>query len=91
MEYPRKKSFSKELLKQRQKKKPIKIIVVAVIIVLIAVGYALYLHFTSTQQYTFEINSIAVLAFVDMSPEKDQDWFCEGISEGISNALSNVV
>jgi serine/threonine-protein kinase len=32
--------------------------------------------------------SIAVLAFTDMSPEKDQDWFCDGIAEEILNALS---
>ena len=32
--------------------------------------------------------SIAVLAFADMSAEKDQDWFCDGIAEEILNALS---
>jgi TolB-like protein/Tfp pilus assembly protein PilF len=34
--------------------------------------------------------SIAVLPFRDMSPEKDQDYFCEGISEEIINALTNL-
>ena len=34
--------------------------------------------------------SIAVLPFVDMSSEKDQDWFCDGISEEIINALTHV-
>ena len=32
-------------------------------------------------------NSIAVLPFVDMSPKKDQDYFCDGITEEIINAL----
>ena len=32
--------------------------------------------------------SIAVLPFVDMSPEKDQAYFCEGIAEEILNALT---
>jgi serine/threonine-protein kinase len=32
--------------------------------------------------------SIAVLAFVDMSAAKDQDWFCDGIAEEILNALT---
>ena len=32
--------------------------------------------------------SIAVLPFADMSPQKDQDYFCEGIAEEIINALS---
>ena len=34
--------------------------------------------------------SIAVLPFQDMSPEKDQEYFCEGISEEIINALTRV-
>jgi TolB-like protein/Flp pilus assembly protein TadD len=33
---------------------------------------------------------IAVLPFEDMSPEKDQDYFCEGVSEEIINALAKV-
>jgi len=32
-------------------------------------------------------NSIAVLPFVDMSREKDQGYFCDGITEEIINAL----
>ena len=34
--------------------------------------------------------SIAVLPFVDMSPEKDQDYFTDGMAEEIINALSKV-
>lgn len=34
--------------------------------------------------------SIAVLPFVDMSPKKDQEYFCDGITEEIINALANV-
>lgn len=34
--------------------------------------------------------SVAVLPFKDMSPQKDQDYFCEGIAEDIINALSKV-
>jgi len=33
------------------------------------------------------VPSIAVLPFVDMSQEKDQSYFCEGIAEEIINAL----
>jgi TolB-like protein/Tfp pilus assembly protein PilF len=33
--------------------------------------------------------SIAVLPFVNMSPEKDQDYFCDGITEEIINALAH--
>ena len=34
--------------------------------------------------------SIAVLPFTDMSPAKDQDWFCDGIAEEILNALTQL-
>jgi TolB-like protein/Flp pilus assembly protein TadD len=34
--------------------------------------------------------STAVLPFADMSPQKDQDYFCEGIAEEIINALSRI-
>lgn len=33
--------------------------------------------------------SIAVLPFVNMSPEKDQDYFCDGMAEEIINALAH--
>jgi TolB-like protein/Tfp pilus assembly protein PilF len=34
--------------------------------------------------------SIAVLPFADMSPAKDQDYFCEGMAEEIINALAKI-
>lgn len=34
--------------------------------------------------------SIGVLAFSDMSPEKDQEYFCDGIAEEIINDLTHV-
>ena len=37
-----------------------------------------------------EVPSVAVLPFIDMSREKDQAYFCEGIAEEIINALSRV-
>ncbi len=35
-------------------------------------------------------NSVAVLPFEDMSPKKDQEYFCEGIAEEIINSLTQV-
>ena len=34
--------------------------------------------------------SIAVLPFADMSPQRDQAYFCEGVAEEILNALSKI-
>jgi len=40
---------------------------------------------------TFEDSpSIAVLPFTDMSQEKDQGYFCEGVAEAILNALTKI-
>lgn len=34
--------------------------------------------------------SFAVLAFTDLSPERDQDYFCEGLAEELINALTQI-
>ena len=34
--------------------------------------------------------SIAVLPFLDMSPERDQEYFCEGMAEELINALTHI-
>ena len=34
--------------------------------------------------------SVAVLPFVDMSPQRDQEYFCEGIAEELINALMRI-
>jgi serine/threonine-protein kinase len=34
--------------------------------------------------------SIAVLPFADMSPQKDQDYFCEGLAEELISALARI-
>ncbi len=37
-----------------------------------------------------EQKSIAVLPFVDMSPEQDQEYFCDGMTEELINRLSTI-
>lgn len=37
-----------------------------------------------------DIGSIAVLPFTDMSPERDQDYLCEGFAEELINALTRI-
>jgi adenylate cyclase len=39
---------------------------------------------------TAERASIAVLPFADLSPERDQGWFCDGLADEIINALTKV-
>jgi TolB-like protein/Tfp pilus assembly protein PilF len=35
-------------------------------------------------------NSVAVLPFVDLSPQKDQEYFCDGVAEELINALTHI-
>jgi len=35
-------------------------------------------------------NSIAILPFVDMSPQKEREYFCEGMIEELINRLCNI-
>jgi serine/threonine protein kinase/Tfp pilus assembly protein PilF len=35
-------------------------------------------------------NSIAVLSFADLSPEKDQEYFCDGMAEELINSLTKI-
>jgi len=35
-------------------------------------------------------NSIAVLPFADLSPESNQEYFCDGLAEELSNSLSHI-
>jgi len=39
---------------------------------------------------TSDLPSIAVLPFKDLSPQKDQDYFCEGLAEELINALAKI-
>jgi adenylate cyclase len=37
-----------------------------------------------------DTSAIAVLPFTDMSPERDQDYLCEGLAEELISALTNI-
>jgi len=53
-------------------------------------GYRLIAPVTQSAPVTKLQPSIAVLAFADMSPEQDQQYFCDGIAEEIINSLTRV-
>ncbi len=61
---------------------------VAVVLVLSALSVIVWRQVYEEPQT--EIPSIAVLPFRDMSPEKDQEYFCEGMAEEILNALAQI-
>jgi Kae1-associated kinase Bud32 len=71
----------------------ISLIAIAFIIVIFTIDY-----FTnpsnksdkSSKELTEWENSLAVLPFEDMSPEKDQEWFCDGMTEQVISNLGRL-
>jgi adenylate cyclase len=47
-------------------------------------------HATDVGAPGHDVTSIAVLPFADMSPDRDQEYLCEGVAEEIINALTHV-
>jgi len=63
------------------------------LIIILSAVYFLFIR-SATEKVSitqkFWKNSIAVLPFADMSPQKDQEYFCDGIAEEILNKLSHI-
>jgi len=70
------------------------VLIPLVVLVTLLLDINLVLHLEVHESETFPVakwkNSIAVLPFVDMSPRKDQEYFCDGITEELINRLSNI-
>lgn len=77
-----------------RKFKPEFILIPLVFLLTILLDINLILHLKGPASETFPAsqwkNSIAVLPFVDMSPQKDQEYFCDGMTEELINRLSNI-
>ena len=57
-----------------------------IIVALIALAY----FFWPAKPAASVGKSIAVLPFADMSPQKDQEWFCDGMAESLIDRLTNI-
>jgi adenylate cyclase len=70
------------------------VLIPLVLLITVLLDINLLLHLKVPESETFPAakwkNSIAVLPFVDMSPEKDQEYFCDGMTEELINRLSNI-
>ena len=77
-----------------RKFKPELILIPLILLIAILLDINLILHLKGPASETFLAsqwkNSIAVLPFVDMSPQKDQEYFCDGMTEELINRLSNI-
>ncbi len=100
MQSIRKKSFAAEQLAKRQKKNPWPWIIagIAVAVVVIGIGYSLLSRYkVKVEPVTEEvipetehIKSVAVLPFVDMSPDEDQKYLGDGIADTIISNLTKI-
>lgn len=62
-------------------------------LVLIIGGMAFTGEFSGSREQSQSVEAgktVAVLPFVDMSPDKDQDWFSDGLTEEILNSLATL-
>jgi serine/threonine-protein kinase len=70
------------------------VLIPLVILVAVLLDISLLLHLKGPESEAIPTtkwkNSIAVLPFVDMSPQKDQEYFCDGMTEELINRLSNI-
>jgi TolB-like protein len=66
-----------------------KLVLTAITVAILAGGLLLYNIIKPDVTMESE-KSVAVLAFTDMSPGKDQEWFSDGLSEEILNSLAHL-
>jgi TolB-like protein/cytochrome c-type biogenesis protein CcmH/NrfG len=70
------------------------VLIPLVVLVTVLLDINLLLHLKTPESETIPAakwkNSIAVLPFVDMSPQKDQEYFCDGMTEELINRLGNI-
>ena len=70
------------------------VLIPLVLLITVLLDISLLLHLKGSESATIPAakwkNSVAVLPFVDMSPQKDQEYFCDGMTEELINRLSNI-
>ncbi|MCK4560496.1 MAG: protein kinase [Calditrichia bacterium] len=80
---------SKEEKQKKRSKYVIMSVAVLSILILIIAGYFILIQPSEKSVSGWE-NSIAVLPFADLSPNKDQEYFCDGMTEQIITNLSKI-
>ena len=72
---------------------PILLSLLSRFLIVIVLGY-LFIPFGESEKTDLQAgqweNSVAVLPFDDLSPEKDQEWFCDGMTEQLITNLRKI-
>jgi TolB-like protein/predicted Ser/Thr protein kinase/lipoprotein NlpI len=81
---------SGQFLKVKTASKPVKLgyWIAAAVVVLIAIAFYLFKPASQPVPGKENVKTIAVLAFLDLSPNKDQEYFSDGLSDELINVLS---
>jgi len=66
------------------------IIFISTIAVVVMMAVLSFWLFSPSKSNSIKNKSIAVLPFTDMSPEKNQEYFCDGLTEELINALTKI-
>jgi serine/threonine-protein kinase len=83
-------SLKLSLSKEQVVSKRAKLKAAAVFAALACVGIAALMYLRPWVVQEKGLSSIAVLPFADMSPEKDQEYFCDGMAEELITALTQI-
>ncbi len=86
---PQRKKMEGKLKKKNVQKRNI-ITALSIIIIVVATFFIYKNFFTEKTSAGPKDKSIAVLPFTDMSPDKDQEYFSDGLSEELINALAKI-
>ena len=93
----RKRSFAVEqLARQKRSSTRTTLLIILLALIVIIVGAGIYLRSVKQREQAESIppqepiRSIAVLPFENLSPDPEQEYFCDGIAEEILNALTHV-
>jgi serine/threonine protein kinase/lipoprotein NlpI len=80
---------------KKAKQRPLLLIsaFIAIVVLLAVSSYYLFINKNPSpqiRQFMQWENSIAVLPFVDMSPDKDQEYFCDGMADDLITKLTRI-
>jgi len=83
--------FIQDSFKKKSTKKSNNVTTLILTLLIVASGLIFFLNFFSHIEVSkIKGPSIAVLAFTDLSPNQDKEWFAEGISEELLNLLVKI-
>ena len=85
---PQRKKMEGKLQKKNVKKRNV-LLIISFIVLVIAISI-IYRKYFSENKTTFSEKSIAVLPFTDMSKNKDQEYFSDGLTEDIITQLAKI-